>query len=187
MPVGADARRVAGLLPVPDATRRPTGLTRRALRREGAEPPLAGRPVRRGAPGCSPARPRRRRHRRPAEAALATSRRAGGRRARRSYDAEPAGPGRLWSPGALLVVSGDTGVAHVASAYGTPSVVLFGPVSPARWGPPADPRHQVLWHGDGTGDPHGADLDPALQRITVDEVGCAVDRAVREAEVPSRR
>jgi ADP-heptose:LPS heptosyltransferase len=79
--------------------------------------------------------------------------------------------------GARLVVCGDTGVAHVASAYGTPSVVLFGPVSPAVWGPPADPRHQVLWHGDGTGDPHGTAPDPALLQISVAEVAAACERA----------
>ena len=56
---------------------------------------------------------------------------------------------------ARLVVCGDTGVAHLASNYRTPSVVLFGPVSPALWGPPPDPRHRVIFHGDGTGDPHG--------------------------------
>ena len=77
--------------------------------------------------------------------------------------------------GARLVVCGDTGVAHLASAYGTPSVLLFGPVSPALWGPPADPRHVVLWHGDGTGDPHGSDPDPALLQISVPEVVEAVD------------
>ncbi|WP_324278587.1 glycosyltransferase family 9 protein [Blastococcus brunescens] len=71
---------------------------------------------------------------------------------------------------ARVVVCGDTGVAHLASAYRRPSVVLFGPVSPALWGPPARPQHVVLWHGDGSGDPWGADLDPALRRITVDEV-----------------
>ena len=81
---------------------------------------------------------------------------------------------------ARLVVCGDTGVAHLASAYRRPSVVLFGPVSPALWGPPprdgrGGPLHVVLWHGDGTGDPHGTDLDPALARITVDEVLTALD------------
>jgi ADP-heptose:LPS heptosyltransferase len=79
---------------------------------------------------------------------------------------------------ARLVVSGDTGVAHVASAYGTPSVVLFGPVDPARWGPPSDARHQVLWHGDGTGDPHADRTDPALLRISVAEVLDASARAL---------
>ncbi|MCF6735118.1 glycosyltransferase family 9 protein [Blastococcus sp. KM273129] len=76
---------------------------------------------------------------------------------------------------ARLVVCGDTGVAHLATAYRRPSVVLFGPVSPALWGPPPRPQHVVLWHGDGTGDPWGTDLDPALARITVDEVLVALD------------
>ncbi|WP_369824828.1 glycosyltransferase family 9 protein [Cellulosimicrobium sp. KWT-B] len=90
---------------------------------------------------------------------------------------------------ARLVVCGDTGVAHLATAYGTPSVVLFGPTPPATWGPAVDPeRHAVLWHGDTEqgpapasddaargyrGDPHAADLDPALGRITVAEVVAA--------------
>lgn len=82
---------------------------------------------------------------------------------------------------ARLVICGDTGVAHLASAYGTPSVVLFGPVSPALWGPPELPQHAVLWHGDGTGDPHGADPDPALLRITVDEVLTAAERLARSS------
>jgi len=76
---------------------------------------------------------------------------------------------------ARVVVCGDTGVAHLATAYRRPSVVLFGPVSPALWGPPSRPQHVVLWHGDGTGDPHGTDLDPALAQITVAEVTTALD------------
>ncbi len=77
---------------------------------------------------------------------------------------------------ARLVVCGDTGVAHLATAYRRPSVVLFGPVPPALWGPPRRPQHVVLWHGDGTGDPWGTELDPALARITVDEVLDALER-----------
>jgi ADP-heptose:LPS heptosyltransferase len=76
---------------------------------------------------------------------------------------------------ARVVVCGDTGVAHLASAYRRPSVVLFGPVSPALWGPPPRAQHVVLWHGDGTGDPWGTTLDPALGAITVDEVTTALD------------
>ncbi len=84
---------------------------------------------------------------------------------------------------ARVVVSGDTGVAHLATAYRRPSVVLFGPVSPALWGPPArtgasGPLHVVLWHGDGTGDPWGTELDPALARITVDEVLRALEQVL---------
>lgn len=78
--------------------------------------------------------------------------------------------------GARLVVSGDTGIAHIASNYSTPSVVLFGPVSPKAWGPPADRRHVVLFSGDGRGDPHGTTPDPSLLRITVAEVLDGVDR-----------
>jgi ADP-heptose:LPS heptosyltransferase len=76
---------------------------------------------------------------------------------------------------ARVVVCGDTGVAHLATAYRRPSVVLFGPVSPALWGPPPREQHVVLWHGDGTGDPWGTTLDPALAAITVAEVTTALD------------
>jgi ADP-heptose:LPS heptosyltransferase len=67
------------------------------------------------------------------------------------------------------VICGDTGVAHVATATGTPSVVLFGPVSPEEWGPPPWGPHLALWHGR-RGDPHGDRLDPGLLAISVDEV-----------------
>ncbi|MEU6811182.1 glycosyltransferase family 9 protein [Streptomyces sp. NPDC046831] len=71
--------------------------------------------------------------------------------------------------GARAVVSGDTGIAHLAVAHATASVTLCGPVPPSRWGPPADPRHRVLWHGPA-GDPHGRHPDPALLRISTGEV-----------------
>ena len=75
---------------------------------------------------------------------------------------------------AALLLSGDTGVAHLATALGTPSVLLFGPVSPALWGPRIDADlHRVLWHalaGDPPGDAHGSALDPRLARTEVPEV-----------------
>ncbi len=65
------------------------------------------------------------------------------------------------------VVCGDTGIAHLATALRTPSVVLFGPVPPSRWGPPADrPWHRVIWAG-GEGDPHAAAPDRRLLSIGV--------------------
>jgi ADP-heptose:LPS heptosyltransferase len=68
------------------------------------------------------------------------------------------------------VVCGDTGVAHLATAVGTPSVVLFGPTSPALWGPPADrPWHRALWAGT-SGNPHGQLPDPGLLAIAVEQV-----------------
>ncbi|MFF8593386.1 glycosyltransferase family 9 protein [Streptomyces sp. NPDC015220] len=76
---------------------------------------------------------------------------------------------------ARAVVSGDTGIAHLAVAHATPSVTLCGPVAPGRWGPPPDdPRHRALWHGP-EGDPHGRRPDPALLRITAAEVLDALD------------
>ena len=70
---------------------------------------------------------------------------------------------------ARLVICGDTGVAHLATAYGTRSVVLFGPSSPARWGPPPSGAHTVLWSGR-VGDPHGHRPDPGLLAIETDAV-----------------
>lgn len=68
------------------------------------------------------------------------------------------------------VVCGDTGVAHLATALGTPSILLFGPTSPRLWGPPRERQiHRVLWEGR-LGDPHGADVDPGLLEIEVEAV-----------------
>ncbi len=68
------------------------------------------------------------------------------------------------------IVCGDTGIAHLATAYATPSVILFGPTPPSTWGPPPErPWHRVLWAG-GTGDPHGTAPDPGLLTITVGDV-----------------
>jgi ADP-heptose:LPS heptosyltransferase len=73
------------------------------------------------------------------------------------------------------VVCGDTGVAHVASAFGAPSVVLFGPVPPGEWGPPATGPHVALWTGR-RGDPHAADPDPGLLEIGPQAVLAALSR-----------
>jgi ADP-heptose:LPS heptosyltransferase len=72
--------------------------------------------------------------------------------------------------GAGRVLSGDTGVGHLATAFGIPSVVLFGPTPPEEWGPPPGrPQHRALWAGR-RGDPHGAEPDPGLLAIGVPEV-----------------
>ena len=72
--------------------------------------------------------------------------------------------------GAALVLCADTGVAHLATALGTPSVVLFGPTPPAQWGPPPErTHHRVLWAG-GRGDPNGARPDPGLLTLQPHDV-----------------
>jgi len=98
-------------------------------------------------------------------------------RAHLNYDAVLAGRTDLAELAALvaqarLVISGDTGIAHLASAYWTPSVVLFGPVAPALWGPPPSGPHVALWHGEEAeaGDPWGDEPDPSLLLIEADEV-----------------
>jgi ADP-heptose:LPS heptosyltransferase len=72
--------------------------------------------------------------------------------------------------GARLVISADTGAAHLATAYARPSIVLFGPVSPERWGPPPGP-HLVLTRAEvRRGEPFADSPDPALLGVTVDDV-----------------
>lgn len=85
--------------------------------------------------------------------------------------------------GAGRVLSGDTGIAHLATALRTPSVVLFGPTSPDRWGPPPErPWHRVLWRGT-TGDPHAGRPDPGLLAIQVAEVLAALEELPERAAV----
>ncbi len=74
---------------------------------------------------------------------------------------------------AELVICGDTGPAHLATAFTTSSVVLFGPTPPTRWGPPSIGRHVTLWPQvarAAAGDPHGDEPDPALLAIQPPEV-----------------
>lgn len=76
---------------------------------------------------------------------------------------------------AALVVTADTGAGHLASAYGRPSVVIFGPAPPEHWGPPPGP-HVALTHAElRRGEPFVAEPDPALLAVSVEEVLAAVD------------
>nr|WP_138444094.1 glycosyltransferase family 9 protein [Sinomonas susongensis] len=78
---------------------------------------------------------------------------------------------------ARLVVTADTSAGHIATAYGTPSVIIFGPATPEQWGPPEDGPHVVLTdpavrHGDPF-----ADLpDPAMLAVWPGHVLDAVAR-----------
>lgn len=78
---------------------------------------------------------------------------------------------------ASLVLAGDTGISHVATAFGTPSVTLFGPVPPTQWGPPPGGPHVVL--GDEAvrrGERFVDDPDPALLAVSPADVLMASPR-----------
>jgi ADP-heptose:LPS heptosyltransferase len=76
---------------------------------------------------------------------------------------------------ARLIVSGDTGIAHLAYAFGTPSVTLFGPAPARLWGPPPDGPHRTLSADlDRLGEPFAEHPDPALLGVSVADVLGAV-------------
>ncbi|QGF24594.1 glycosyltransferase family 9 protein [Raineyella fluvialis] len=68
------------------------------------------------------------------------------------------------------VVSADTGAAHLASAYGRPSVVLFGPAPISQWGPPVGPHLALTDESVRRGDTFADDPDPALLAVGADDV-----------------
>lgn len=78
-----------------------------------------------------------------------------------------------------LLICGDTGVGHIATATGTPSVLLFGPTPPNRWGPKGSGPHIAVWAGD-KGDPHADRPHPGLLLITVPRVLDATDTLLKD-------
>jgi ADP-heptose:LPS heptosyltransferase len=89
---------------------------------------------------------------------------------------------------AETLVTVDTGAAHLASAYGVPSVVIFGPAPPEAWGPPASGPHIVLTDASlRRGDVFSAEPDPALLAVQVDDVLAALATLPSRAEAHLRR
>lgn len=64
--------------------------------------------------------------------------------------------------GAQMFVGNDSGPAHIAAAFGIPSVVLFGPSNPVTWAPWKS-ESKILSSPD------------SIQRITIEEVIAAAD------------
>lgn len=80
--------------------------------------------------------------------------------------------------GARLMISGDTGPAHLAAAVGTPIVGLYGPTWPARNGP-WDPADEVVSRADTCQCHHKRRClvgRMCINEIAVDEVSAAVER-----------
>ena len=65
--------------------------------------------------------------------------------------------------GASVLVSNDTGVGHMATALGVPSVLLFAPAQRERWEPLDRARHRVL--------APGWDVSPGTVLETIDALG----------------
>jgi lipopolysaccharide heptosyltransferase I len=79
---------------------------------------------------------------------------------------------------AALVVSGDTGPLHIATAVGTPTVSIFGPTDPERNGS-FDPRDVTVSRYDSCGCHYDRTCHQdtwCLQSVTVAEVCAAVQR-----------
>ncbi|MFD1211350.1 glycosyltransferase family 9 protein, partial [Arthrobacter sp. GCM10027362] len=77
---------------------------------------------------------------------------------------------------AALVISADTGAAHLATAYGRRSVVIFGPAPAAEWGPPPGPHIVLTDESRRVGDTFSAVPDPALLAVTAGDVLAAAAR-----------
>jgi heptosyltransferase I len=82
--------------------------------------------------------------------------------------------------GARLIVSGDTGPLHIASAVGTPAVALFGPTLSARNGPWADADITLTQYDSCPChyERRCRRATPCIEEISLDDVVAAVERRV---------
>ncbi len=76
---------------------------------------------------------------------------------------------------ARAVISNDSGLMHVAAAFGAPQVALFGSSSPLHT-PPLNERARVLWLKDDLGYEPPLDCSPCFQRdCPLGHTRCLVD------------
>jgi ADP-heptose:LPS heptosyltransferase len=90
-----------------------------------------------------------------------------------------------------LLVTNDSGPAHMAYALGTPSVTVFGGADPARYGPPVEGPHRVAVHAVDCR-PCGYAVCPiglnCLDGVSAAEVSAAGRELLREEiQLPRRR
>ena len=86
-----------------------------------------------------------------------------------------------------LLVSVDTGPAHLAAALGVPTVVIFGPTSKVRWGPIGEPHRVASLDLDcapcsNTGGPRcpiPARAHECLEALTVEHVLAEIEAVER--------
>lgn len=93
-----------------------------------------------------------------------------------------------------VLLTNDSGPAHIAYALGTPAVTVFGGTDPSRWGPPLERRFVALTNPVSCWPcphwvcpPEAAGYDrQCLDGISVDRVVDAADRAMAGAKVHGR-
>jgi heptosyltransferase-2 len=77
--------------------------------------------------------------------------------------------------GARAMVSNDSGLMHVAAAFGTPQVAVFGSSSPLHT-PPLSDKAQVIWLKDDVAYQPPLDCAPCFQRVCpLGHTRCLVD------------
>jgi ADP-heptose:LPS heptosyltransferase len=77
---------------------------------------------------------------------------------------------------ATLVLTNDTGPAHIAYAVGAPSVTVFGAASPEQWGPLDSSCHAVVEADDPCRPCVG---EPCIRRVPVERVVAAAEQVLR--------
>ena len=84
----------------------------------------------------------------------------------RAGHAKPLASARLAARAALFV-GADTGPTHLAAAAGTPTVALYGPTDPARYGP-VGPRVRILRDGSAAYNSGRAGLPGLTHDVVLD-------------------
>jgi predicted lipopolysaccharide heptosyltransferase III len=87
---------------------------------------------------------------------------------------------------ARLFVGNDSGIAHMAAAVRTPSVVIFGSSNRAHWSPWAQNAAEVVYEELECQPCHGYfcekfDEPECIKRVPVDRVTAAIERVLRES------
>ena len=88
---------------------------------------------------------------------------------------------------ARLFVGNDSGIAHIAAAVATPSVVIFGSSNTAHWRPWAKAPAEIVIEEMECQPCHGYfcekfELPECIKRVPVDRVVAAVARVLKESE-----
>jgi lipopolysaccharide heptosyltransferase II len=89
-----------------------------------------------------------------------------------------------------LFIGNDSSPMHLAAAVGTPVIAIFGPTSPAEYGPYplSDAKHIAIWHHP-TGQPcfflgkmQDCTTCTCMQAVTSDEVWAAIIRLIHQMQ-----